>query len=64
VIDSISNYFIFFKRNYTSYKAKLQKGKTLRQKKDPHDAATVLDSIGKLTEKIKTRKDQNPDSSA
>ena len=38
---------------YNSYKTKLQKGKTPRQKKDPNDAAAMLDSFGKLTEKIK-----------
>lgn len=37
---------------YKSYKAKLQKGKTVRQKKDPNDPTTLLDVVAKLTEKL------------
>jgi ParB family chromosome partitioning protein len=38
---------------YNSYKTKLQKGKTVRQKKVPNDPATLLDVVVKLTEKIR-----------
>jgi ParB family chromosome partitioning protein len=38
---------------YNSYKAKLQKGKSTRQKKDPKDPALLLEVINKTTEKIR-----------
>jgi len=38
---------------YNSYKTKLQKGKTVRQKKDPNDPAALLDVIEKLSAKIR-----------
>jgi len=38
---------------YNNYKAKQQKVKGTRQKKDVNDPATLVDSINKITDKIK-----------
>jgi ParB family chromosome partitioning protein len=38
---------------YNSYKAKLQKVKVARQKKDPNDPAQFIEIINKTTEKIR-----------
>ena len=39
---------------YNAYKAKLQKGKTIRQKKDPNEPQAIFDMMDKATTKIQS----------
>jgi hypothetical protein len=39
---------------YNLYKAKLQKGKTIRQKKDPNESQAVFDMMDRAITKIRT----------
>ena len=39
---------------YIAYKANLQKGKTIRQQKDPNEPQAVLDMMDKATTKLQS----------
>ena len=38
---------------FNSYKTRMQKGKAVRQKKDPNDPAVLIEAVAKLTAKIR-----------
>jgi hypothetical protein len=50
--DFPGNFFII--AGERRYKAKQQKGKTTRQKKDPNEPQAVVDMMGKTMTKIRT----------